>query len=1179
MEPKKFAFFMKDDSRSFISRDPYRLSRSNSPARFGPRRATNSTARPLSPNDISCVTLNSSTEDCATQRFILWAAIRRNACLRMSAEKRLECPLLRCQQRFPDHESMLRHLIGCDMLVDCEYWCYDHDRVERFDDTRCKKCIGHPSKRRKMLSLAKSFFASLGHNKGKAVIDQSSSSFSAVPASNDFSAARVSSEQQWASDYMSPASHSVSDLGSDCPSRSASNGSSNSGNTRYNSTRSTASNRSVASEATNYTSRSNSYRRGADVLDVSARSSMSASPANSTSFPPPPRYEDIGSALSPSELHANGLVAELEAPIIAAPMGMPQRAPSNASTASSYMSHVSHMSQQQRPFTVVPDITDINAFLGDITAAAPTFNNNAYTAPELSLTPPPPACPTPPSATLNSISTVDGSLTVDPAELRLSELDSPITWDQSMQTTVPSLFDGVDVNANDASLQPFAEADYLMAEATGTLQYKASVRSTTSTNTTTSNVSDLSMMSDGSDTSFLSNATSIVSPITENANPWPTADEEKLQLQLAAFENVLSNDWAIADSTMTETTCDPLAVPLVAEMPDMSTFSGFNDMTMDMDLSLLHPNFMMAPITPITPASQMLDVSANLTAAPIATIAPITPIAATPVLPNFTDSTNDASAHDDNESFQDLASSAQDLLATHVMTSFAKLAGIDASKNSLALSFQNASMRKIMDTGVDSLQKALATGTEVMPAFETLCFLHLVYSFSLGVYRTEAPFKSYALFYQSLEYARNFTSHQDRDNYLEIVSLIWQPAGMTDYDLSETLRQCRNNTSNSPLFQSSLAANSVVAGIIKAFLDNLEMAAVLDPEASSFASTTAVSETIKGSSLLAMHFGGYKNIATCASLPEQERNILDTMLLGFPDFPEFSNAPGLKLRLETIRHQMANPATPSNVRWLEINLLQAGKASLGPTVAYFEKFVPLVTLLCDSVYMVNKDYIPSRAVFYDAACSLLRINLICCKTAHQNLDIESASPTPVVDSSLFNGDLLSDVDFSFFADKLDMPLAEAMATGFSSSSSPVSMNSSATAEATPASSKDSAHSSPQSSSDDSESSQNKVEAEAPDCCELCGYRPKGDPKWFRGSMLKHRQTKHSEEVIIYKCNFPGCNSQYRNRPDNLKQHQVEKNHFVGDEATAKKPRKPKTKRSATGEIVATAAKKQKTTAQ
>ena len=83
--------------------------------------------------------------------------------------------------------------------------------------------------------------------------------------------------------------------------------------------------------------------------------------------------------------------------------------------------------------------------------------------------------------------------------------------------------------------------------------------------------------------------------------------------------------------------------------------------------------------------------------------------------------------------------------------------------------------------------------------------------------------------------------------------------------------------------------------------------------------------------------------------------------------------------------------------------------------------------------------------------------------------------------------------------------------------------------------------------------------EANSCCELCGYRPKGHPQWFKGSMAKHKKLQHSTAPpIIYECPYPGCNSKYKNRPDNLRQHQLEKKHFVdGEEGTARRPSKRK----------------------
>jgi hypothetical protein len=75
----------------------------------------------------------------------------------------------------------------------------------------------------------------------------------------------------------------------------------------------------------------------------------------------------------------------------------------------------------------------------------------------------------------------------------------------------------------------------------------------------------------------------------------------------------------------------------------------------------------------------------------------------------------------------------------------------------------------------------------------------------------------------------------------------------------------------------------------------------------------------------------------------------------------------------------------------------------------------------------------------------------------------------------------------------------------------------------------------------------KVESDS--CCEICGYRPKGDPRWFVGSMAKHMKTIHSENPQIFRCPYPGCTSQYSKRADNLRQHQIEKGHFVDGEGT------------------------------
>lgn len=99
--------------------------------------------------------------------------------------------------------------------------------------------------------------------------------------------------------------------------------------------------------------------------------------------------------------------------------------------------------------------------------------------------------------------------------------------------------------------------------------------------------------------------------------------------------------------------------------------------------------------------------------------------------------------------------------------------------------------------------------------------------------------------------------------------------------------------------------------------------------------------------------------------------------------------------------------------------------------------------------------------------------------------------------------------------------------------------------------------SPNRSAEERQTQQQKLEADA--CCEICGYRPKGDPRWFHGSMAKHRKLQHSKDPPkIYRCSYPGCSSAFKNRPDNLRQHQIEKSHFVdGEEGPSKRPSKRK----------------------
>lgn len=103
-----------------------------------------------------------SQDDCSYARFVAWVAVKRNTHRYISSAEKLQCPLVRCRETFPDHERMLKHLTACEQLPTREYWCYEHMCIERFDDVKCRRCISHPSKRRRMLSMARTLFSTLG---------------------------------------------------------------------------------------------------------------------------------------------------------------------------------------------------------------------------------------------------------------------------------------------------------------------------------------------------------------------------------------------------------------------------------------------------------------------------------------------------------------------------------------------------------------------------------------------------------------------------------------------------------------------------------------------------------------------------------------------------------------------------------------------------------------------------------------------------------------------------------------------------------------------------------------------------------------------------------------------------------------------------------------------------------
>lgn len=302
----------------------------------------------------------------------------------------------------------------------------------------------------------------------------------------------------------------------------------------------------------------------------------------------------------------------------------------------------------------------------------------------------------------------------------------------------------------------------------------------------------------------------------------------------------------------------------------------------------------------------------------------------------------------------------------------------------------------------------------------------------------------------------------------------------------------------------------------------------------------------------------------------------------------------------------------STVRRLELELLQVGKNIL-PSIELFDDFIPYVRTLCDPIYGQHGS--SPRTKYHKLGIALV-VSLV------QSLDSHRASVPSLAASSHehetnsnFTLDLvdepdplaefLKDFDNSAFAEHsfLGSGATPLMGTMGDSLDTSVRVTESRTTEALTTHTVDPTSLSHTGSDAESSSRTEKrkrptleqdysshmpmptttltpstctntndattvvtpgeggtsgQKTEANDCCELCGYRPKGDPQWFKGSMAKHKKLQHSTEPPkIYRCKFPGCSSAYKNRPDNLRQHQIEKGHFTDGETKQKRPGKRK----------------------
>ncbi|KAJ4413478.1 hypothetical protein N0V82_008508 [Gnomoniopsis sp. IMI 355080] len=874
---------------------------------------------------------------------------------------------MRCGKSFKDHETMLIHLARCEHLATREYWCYDHMRIERFDDMKCKRCISHPSRRRRMLTVAKTFFNTLG-KKARKPTDLTSTVEDTMPAP--------------------PSYHESEFLNLDLPEKP---------------------------ELSSTT----------EILEID-------STEVTASDPPVP-------AIDPQEL----LLPELDClPMQSSMQWQPTPIGSNASY--------------------------------DFSLAAPAYESLS-------------------SARLTS------------------QVPSP---GPSQAQPVPRSFPP---SARSKNLSP-----------------SSSVRSTTSTMSNVSAISTSSSMWSapstawsGMETNFTSPSIDLISPLDYNSS------------------NFLDNVFEDCPSGPLD-----MISELPADMPDLHELSsgdfGMQDSLFAFDADL---------------PSTVSSYSADLAVGEVSKGDETQESAAVQALEGEIQSNLESDA-------KYLAAAAWDALSEHILSSHAKIKHI---RNPLANQLGMLSPQTVMQKGLHSLRSILG-GRPLTSPLDTLCLVHITYSFSLATCEDDATRRSSQLFKQALLYSVWFTL-EDKVHFREVAAAIWQPSGMTDAQFDQLINEPSRNLCQSPSNngkgRATTSGHSTTSNvdplisIAETFLDELERTAVLG---SSFEAHASEIRALHKKNDMMSKRPGSPSTANSGRL----MNVLNVLV------NQFHEVDGLIARLSEVNQYITNGLLRSTRRF-ELEALQAGQHCI-VTSKYHDSYAPLVRSLCDPIYELDGNSgLLRRQDFHALGISLSEALIMELQTEPIDFDavstlgsdndaaLEFLSPPPTDNLMNMESELqpllglgIEDLDIQPASTK--RPMRHSDSTTKTATAATTNLNRSkghASTSQSDIQTPSSSSASPNLPEKEQHTQQQKLEADA--CCEICGYRPKGDPRWFHGSMAKHRKLQHSTDPPkIYKCKYPGCSSAFKNRPDNLRQHQIEKGHFVdGEEGPSKRPSKRK----------------------
>ncbi|KAK8060403.1 hypothetical protein PG996_010333 [Apiospora saccharicola] len=522
---------------------------------------------------------------------------------------------------------------------------------------------------------------------------------------------------------------------------------------------------------------------------------------------------------------------------------------------------------------------------------------------------------------------------------------------------------------------------------------------------------------------------------------------------------------------------------------------------------------------------------------------------------------------------QMLVHTAWETLREHVTSSVAKV-GLGLGGNVFAQELRTLTAKQVALRGLASLRSILG-GLDPEQPIDCICFVHLAYALSLVVHGDDLSNRCKQLFHQAMTYQGSLRADQ-RVAFCQLVRAIWQPreaATCTQQATSSVLPP--DPKGKSPELRYS--ADPLV-GAAQNFLDDLEIMII----SNALDNTESIgSIEILTSELWSMHLSDNR---PHSPKPTDAFVITVDYITGFLAQNFGSQNKALASKLRCLYAKVASGYI-TTIRRLELEILQAGKSVL-PNSQTCDRYTREVRTLCDPIY--TQQGLNPRARYHTLGVDLVEALIRGVPDEPPREDVGTFTMPDVFDEFLHNLDEVfagGEPDFVIPTEVSSgaegsavalVPKCSPEAPAFHSTVNPTifgqerpSVTANKMLPSQESGGMGSVTSSMQSAVEvagggvsgeeglsSSAAQQQKVEANS--CCEICGYRPKGDPQWFKGSMAKHKKLQHSTDPPrIYKCSYPGCTSAYKNRPDNLRQHQIEKGHFVEGVDSAGRPAKRK----------------------